>query len=244
MPVPVRIVLVEPSHPGNIGAVARAMKTMGLHDLALVAPRNFPHADATARAAGADDLLAAARICADLDEALADCRLVIGSSARERAIRWPCHTPREAAAELIAACADGPAALLFGPERTGLSNDHLDRCHALASIPTDPAYASLNLAAAVQVFTYELRVALLESAPPPESDPEARRRATAAELEGLYDHLERTLHAVAFIDPERPGRIMRRLRRLFARALPEEDEVQILRGILTEVGKRLERPGD
>ncbi len=243
----IRIVLVRPSHPGNIGAVARAMKTMGLDDLALVAPRLFPHAEATAMAAGADDLLAGARVCATLDEALTGCRLVIGSSARTRSIRWPQLDPREAAAQLIAARTDGPAALLFGPERTGLSNDDLDRCHALVSIPTDPDYGSLNLAAAVQVFAYEIRMAGLavndgEQPVAAEGvDADGRRLATADEVEGFFGHLERTLQRVDFIDPARPGRVLRRMRRLFARARPEEDEIHILRGILTQVDKAIVR---
>ena len=247
MPAAIRIVLVSPSHPGNIGAVARAMKTMGLDDLALVTPRRFPHAEATAMAAGADDLLAGARVCATLDEALAGCRLVIGSSARSRSIRWPQLDPREAAAQLVAARAEGPAALLFGPERTGLSNDDLDRCHALVSIPTSPDYASLNLASAVQVFAYEIRMAGLadpERPGPGDSSPDGdagQRLATADEVEGFFCHLERTLQQVDFIDPARPGRVLRRMRRLFARARPEEDEIHILRGILTQVDKAVAR---
>lgn len=233
----IRIVLVAPSHPGNIGAVARAMKTMGLAELCLVAPRQFPHADATAMAAGADDLLAAARVCDDLDAALAGCRLVIGSSARPRSIRWPTLDPRGAAAQLVAERARGAVALLFGPERTGLSNEDLDRCHALVTIPTDPGYGSLNLAAAVQVLAYEVRVAGLEGDRDRETEAVSHRPATADEIEGFFAHLERTLQAIGFIDPARPGRVMRRLRRMFARARPEEDEIQILRGILTQVDK-------
>lgn len=240
-----RIVLVNPSHPGNIGAVARAMKTMGLDQLWLVAPRRFPHADATALAAGADDLLAAARVVDELDEALAGCRLVVGSSARTRSIRWPQLDARTAAGRLVAAGAEGPVALLFGRERTGLTNAELDRCQALVSIPTDPGFASLNLGSAVQVLAYELRMAALaadgaepDDAPPDTQDDRARRAATADELEGFFGHLERTLQAIDFIDPERPGRVLRRLRRLFARARPEEDEVHILRGILTQVDKK------
>ena len=249
MPAAIRIVLVSPSHPGNIGAVARAMKTMGLDDLALVTPRLFPHAEATAMAAGADDLLAGARVCATLDEALAGCRLVIGSSARSRSIRWPQLDPREAARQLVAACADGPAALLFGPERTGLSNDDLDRCHALVSIPSNPDYGSLNLASAVQVFAYEIRMAGMAAGPGGDAADAAgrdtrRRLATADEVEGFFSHLERTLQVVDFIDPARPGRVLRRMRRLFARARPEEDEIHILRGILTQIDKTLARHGE
>lgn len=250
MSAAIRIVLVSPSHPGNIGAVARAMKTMGLDDLALVTPRLFPHAEATAMAAGADDLLAGARVCASLDEALAGCRLVVGSSARSRSIRWPQLDPREAATQLVAACDDGPAALLFGPERTGLSNDDLDRCHALVSIPANPDYGSLNLGSAVQVLAYEIRMAVLariaddDAGEQDEPTSGRRRLATADEVEGFFNHLERTLHRVDFIDPARPGRVLRRMRRLFARARPEEDEIQILRGILTQVDKAVARRTD
>jgi len=236
---PIRIVLVEPSHPGNIGAAARAMKTMGLDALSLVAPLQFPHADATARAAGAGDLLAKATVCTTLDEALAGCRLVIGSSTRSRSLDWPPLTPREAAVRLHSATADGPVALLFGRERSGLSNAELDRCQAWVTIPTAPGYGSLNLAAAVQVLAYELRLARLEH-PEPELRHDSRP-ATADELAGFFSHLEQTLVTVGFLDPQQPGRVMRRLRRLFARAGPEEVEIHILRGILKEVTRAVEQ---
>ena len=242
----VRIVLVNPSHPGNIGAVARAMKTMGLSELWLVEPRLFPHADATTRAAGADDLLASARICDSLDEALAGCRLVIGSSARPREIRWPLLSPRAAAVQLVEAMSGGPVAMLFGRERTGLSNDELDRCQALVSIPTVADFASLNLASAVQVLAYEIRVAGLSGTPDVAgaAGTGSSRPATADDLEGFFAHLERTLWTVEFLDPARPSRVLRRLRRMFARARPEEDEVRILRGILTQVDKHADGTGD
>jgi len=229
----IRIVLVNTSHPGNIGAVARAMKTMGLDELWLVAPRTFPH----------HDLLARAHVCTSVDEALTGCRLVIGSSVRSRAISWPQLDPRAAAAELVTTATDGPVALLFGPERTGLCNEDLDRCQALVSIPANPEYGSLNLASAVQVLAYEIRVAGLATQapiPPPAADHLA---ATADEIEGFFVHLERTLLAIDFINPARPGRVLRRLRRMFARARPEEDEIRILRGILTQVDKCTHRTG-
>ncbi len=239
----IRIVLVNTSHPGNIGAVARAMKTMGLHELWLVAPRLFPHADATAMAAGAHDLLTTAHVCNSVDEALTGCRLVIGSSVRSRAISWPQLDPRAAAAELVATAADGPVALLFGPERTGLCNDDLDRCQALVSIPADAEYGSLNLASAVQVLAYEVRMAGMDvTVPTPPSSPD-HLAATADQIEGFYEHLERTLVEIDFIDPARPGRVLRRLRRMFARARPEADEIQILRGILTQVDKHTRGTG-
>lgn len=231
----VRIVLVEPQHPGNIGAAARAMKAMGLSDLALVAPAVFPHADATARAAGADDLLAAAGVCETLDEAVSDCRLVLGTSARSRRLPWPLLDARDAAARALEAAAAGPVALVFGRERSGLANTELDRCDAHLQIPCNPDFSSLNLAAAVQVVCYELRLAAGAAVDrPDEYDPPA----TAAELEGFYRHLEEVMTAAGFLDPEQPKWLMRRLRRLFARAAPESAEVNILRGLLKALDPR------
>lgn len=239
----IRIVLAQTSHPGNIGASARAMKTMGLSDLRLVAPLRYPCAEATAMASGADDLLARASVHDDLDGALSGCRLVVGTSARQRSLRWPELSPREAANALVEAAATGPVALLFGREQSGLSNEELDRCHSLVTIPADSAYSSLNLAQAVQVLAYELRLAGLErverdmasSLGAPEDEP-----ATADMLEGLYEHMERTLITLDFLDPENPRHLMRRLRRLFGRSALTVNEVNILRGILTaaEKGRR------
>lgn len=230
----IRVVLVEPSHPGNVGAAARAMKTMGLARLVLVAPRAYPHAEATALAAGADDVLDAARVVATLDEAIGDCRLVYGCTARSRGVALPELSPREAAARLVAS--DGAeVALLFGNERVGLSNDELQRCHAAVHIPSDPAYGSLNLAAAVQVLAYELRLAALAGAAPiPARTGPGERSATAGELEGLFGHLERALAAIDFFKGRSPATIMRRLRRLYFRADLSEREVMILRGILAD----------
>ena len=158
----VKIVLVGTTHPGNIGATARAMKNMGLSDLALVRPKFFPHEDAEARASGADDLLQSAQVVESLDEALADCSYVAGTSARSRTIGWPTMAPRECAERLVAESRQGCPAIVFGPEKSGLTNDDLDRCHTLLRIPTNPDFSSLNLAMAVQVLTYELRVAAME----------------------------------------------------------------------------------
>ncbi|WJW76253.1 tRNA (cytosine(32)/uridine(32)-2'-O)-methyltransferase TrmJ [Thiohalobacter sp. IOR34] len=233
----VRVVLVETSHPGNIGAAARAMKTMGLRRLYLVAPGVFPSAEATARASGADDLLAEARVCASLNEALAGCSLVIGASARLRSLQWPQLDPRECAARVAAETAQGEVALVFGRERSGLSNAELERCHFLVHIPTHPDYSSLNLAQAVQVLAYELR---MTEAPP--AAPEAEfPPATAEEMEGLYAHLEQTLYDLEFISPDRPGRMMRRLRRLLQRARPDRNELNILRGILSAAQAKARR---
>lgn len=231
----IRIVLVNTSHPGNIGAAARAMKNMGLEDLCLVAPQSFPSAEATARASGADDLLARARRVDTLEEAIADATLVIGASARSRTLPMAALDPRECA-ELVAQQPErGRTAIVFGRERTGLTNDELDRCHFLVRIPTNPEYPSLNLAAAVQVLAYELRMAVRQSS----GSAAARYRlATSDEMERFYQHLEETLIAIDFLDAENPRQLMRRLRRLFGRARPNENEVNILRGILTAARQR------
>ena len=230
-----RIVLVATSHPGNIGAAARAMKTMGLSRLVLVAPEAYPHRDATAMAAGADDVLDGATVCADLDEALADCRLVMGCTARSRRVSLPEHAPREAAAALVEATALGPVALLFGRERTGLTNEELQRCHGAIHIPANPDYSSLNIAAAVQVLSYELRLALMgrDAAPAvaPAGDEQA---ATQGQLEGFFGQLEQALHDIDFHKGRAPELVMQRLRRLYLRAAPDQREVRILRGILAD----------
>jgi tRNA (cytidine32/uridine32-2'-O)-methyltransferase len=221
-----RIVLVHTSHPGNIGGTARAMKTMGLTRLHLVAPLKYPHADATARASGADDVLEHARVYATLDEAVADCTLVIGASARQRTLPWPAVDAREAA--LRVAASGEEAAIVFGPEQSGLDNRELDRCSLLLQIPTSAAYASLNLAAAVQIVAYELRMA----AHTPVSPAPATPLATASELEYFYGHLQRVMEATDFLDPENPKHLMRRMRRLFNRAALDRNELNILRGLL------------
>ncbi len=228
----VRIVLVGTTHPGNIGATARAMKNMGLRELALVSPRFFPHEEATARASGAEDVLDAAEVFDSLDAAIADCVYVAGASARSRTINWPSMVPRECAAQLVAESANGPVAAVFGPEKSGLTNEDLDRCHTLLTIPTDPGFSSLNIAMAVQVLCYELRIAQFE----PEADPPSDvRPATAEELEHFYAHLESVLTDSGFLDPDNPRQLMRRLRRLFVRAAPDQNEINILRGILASV---------
>lgn len=228
----IRIILVGTTHPGNIGAVARAMKNMGLRDLVLVRPRYFPHADATARASGAEDLLHAALVTEHLAEALEGCRFVAGASARARTIDWPSLAPRECAERLVAESREGDVAAVFGPEKSGLTNEDLDRCQALLSIPADPAFSSLNLAMAVQIVCYELRLARAAAPAPPEREvPLAKRE----DLERFYTHLEQVLTASGFLDPDNPRFLMRRLRRLFARAEPDENEINILRGILASL---------
>ncbi|MHB8179771.1 MAG: RNA methyltransferase [Acidithiobacillus ferrivorans] len=229
-----RIVLVEPSHPGNIGAAARAMKVMGLRHLVLINPRFFPDPEATALASGAEDILDAARVCADLDTALQGCHKVYGTSARDRRIQWPSSNAREAAGEILADLGNGDCALLFGRERTGLTNAELDRCQVLVHIPTAEAYHSLNLGQAVQVLAYELHIAGLMALPQPATPPE-EQSAPVEDMEGFYGHLQHVLRRSGFLQELRATRMMRRLRRLFDRARPSRNEVNILRGILTEI---------
>jgi tRNA (cytidine32/uridine32-2'-O)-methyltransferase len=233
----VRIVLVNTTHPGNIGAAARAMKNMGLEELCLVNPQSFPCAEATARASGADDLLARAASVTTLEEALKGCSLVIGASARRRTLPVPMLDPRECAEQVMQQAPDNGTAILFGRERTGLTNEELDRCHYLVQIPTNPAYPSLNVAAAVQVIAYELRMAAGLS---PARQENRYRFATAEEMELFYRHLEETLVGIGFLDADNPRQLMRRLRRLFGRARPNQNEINILRGILTAVRQRRE----
>ncbi len=231
---PIRIVLVGTTHPGNIGAVARAMKNMGLSELALVRPRHFPHEEATARASGADDLLENATVHETLAEAVEGCVYVTGTSARSRALAWPTLEPKGGAKTLLQEAERGPVAAVFGPEKTGLCNEDMDRCDSLLTIPTDPEFSSLNLAMAVQVLTYEIRSATAEALPPFETEADP---ATADEMEYFYEHLETVLRDVRFLDPDNPRHLMRRLRRLFIRARPDKNELNILRGILTAIDR-------
>jgi len=223
-----RVVLHRPSHPGNIGAAARALKTMGLARLVLVSPRHFPHAQADALAAGALDVLRTARVCASLDEALSDAVLAIAYSARPRELSHSALDARAAAAEAAQAARHGEVALVFGNETAGLANEDVLKCNRLAYISTDPHYSSLNIAAAVQVAAYEVRMAVLA---PGRLEP-AGNLAPIEEVERLYDHLEQSLRATGFLDPGKPKRLMERLRRLFGRAGLEREEVNILRGML------------
>ncbi|MBN2885360.1 MAG: RNA methyltransferase [Chromatiaceae bacterium] len=230
----IRLVLVETSHPGNIGAAARALKTMGLSRLELVAPRQPPDAETLARAAGADDLIARAGIHPDLPSALAGCRLVIGASARLRSIEWPLLEPPACAQYLLEEAREGDVALVLGRERSGLTNAELARCHYLVHIPTNPDYSSLNVAAAAQVLAYEIRRHWREqgNAPALASRDAREDLATAEELEGLHTHLAETLEIIGFSDPEQSRKLLMRLRRLFNRARPDRVELNILRGIL------------
>lgn len=236
-----RIVLVGTQHPGNIGAAARAMKTMGLTRLVLVAPEKAPDRDTHAMAAGADDLVAAAPVWASLSEAVADCRWVLGCTARSRRIQLEPLHPRVAARRALAAAASGPVALVFGRERSGLDNAEMQLCNAAVHIPSDPEFSSLNLAAAVQVVSYELRCALLDAAPaavaedrPVRTPPAAAGTATHAQLEGLFEHLASTLVAIDFHKGRTPDSALRKLRRLYLRANLDAAEVRLLHGILAD----------
>lgn len=236
----IRIVLIETSHPGNIGAVARAMKNMCLNDLYLVNPQQFPSATATARASGADDVLANAVVCADLNEAIADCQLVIGASARLRSINWPELNPRQCADLVTNATDDDSIAILFGREDSGLSNTELDRCQYLVHIPTNPEYMSLNIAAAVQVICYEIFMAREESSAvsttpqlPVMEQHSTQDRASAKQMEGLFQHMEVALTEIGFLKPPSCQKLMRRLRRLYNRAGLDATDVNILRGVLS-----------
>ena len=229
----VRIVMVEPSHSGNIGAAARAMKTMGVTELALVGVKNFPDQQALTLASGADDLLQNALQVDTLADALVGVDLVFGTSARSRHLPWPVVAPREAAEK--AAAHTGRSAFVFGRERSGLTNDELAMCHYHLQIPTQPNFSSLNLSQAIQVLAYELRMASLVDRQGSES--EAAAFAPMEQVEGFYSHLESTLTAIDFLNPNQPKMLMKRLRRLFNRAYLEETEIHILRGILARVDK-------
>ncbi|MCD9029705.1 RNA methyltransferase [Luteimonas sp. BDR2-5] len=233
----VRIVLVGTQHPGNIGSAARALKTMGLRRLVLVAPQKFPHADADAMAAGADDVLASALRVDTLAEAVADCRLVLGCTARSRRVQLRELRPRDAAAMAHAeAVAGGEVALVFGRERTGLDNAELQLCHAAVHIPANPDYSSLNLAAAVQVLSYELRLALLGAGGemPVHAAALPAGAVPHAALEGFFAQLADTLEAIDFHKGRAPASAMRKLRRLFVRTGLDEKEIRLLRGILAD----------
>ncbi|WP_045737897.1 RNA methyltransferase [Xanthomonas sp. MUS 060] len=237
-PAPIRFVLVGTQHPGNIGAAARAMKTMGLARLVLVAPECSVDVDAYRRSAGAEDLLQQAPVLPTLADALADCRLVLGCTARSRRVALQELLPADAAQRLMATVAESAeVALVFGRERTGLTNEELQQCHAAVHIPSDPAFSSLNLAAAVQVLAYEVRLAQLRSAAvaPAAAAPGLREApASHAQLEGLFGQLAETLDDIDFHKGRAPESAMRKLRRLFLRNALSEQEVRLLRGVLSD----------
>lgn len=233
----IRIVLVHPSHAGNIGAVARAMKNMGLADLHLVSPRNFPDDQAIARSAGAEDILEKAIVVEKLDDAIADCVLVLGTSTRSRRLSWPALNPKDCASKVIDKSSDGKIAIVFGNERTGLSNEQLDKCQFLVIIPTDPEFSSLNLAAAVQIIAYELRQKCSNLEQIASHGDQDDCLASQSEVQGFFKHLEHVLIAIDFLDPAHPKKLMRRLYRLFHKAQLAGNEVNILRGFLTSIEK-------
>lgn len=231
----IEIVLVNTSHPGNIGGVARAMKNMGLSRLCLVAPKSFPDAQAQWRAASAADVLEQARVVSSLDEALADSQFIVGTSARDRRIPWPLLDPRGCAAKIGERSDAGERiSILFGREDRGLTNDELKRCNLHLHIPSAPEYSSLNLAMAVQIVCYELRMLTVAGSLPAAADAQWDTPfATAANMERFYAHLEETLTDIDFLDQAAPRQLMLRLRRLYSRVRLDEMELNILRGILT-----------
>ena len=234
----IRIVLVHTSHPGNIGAVARAMKNMGVGKLYLVAPRQYPDEQANWRAVSAGDVLDAAVVTDTLEEAIADCEFVVGTSARGRRIPWPLLDPRECAQRMGVASGNGEVAVVFGREDRGLTNDELKLCNLHLNIPTDEAYSSLNLAMAVQIVCYELRMLMVSSELPADEHQQWDTPFSSSEnMERFYVHLEETLVDIEFLDPAAPRQLMPRLRRLYSRVRLDEMELNILRGILTKTRK-------
>ncbi len=238
----IRIVLVNTSHPGNIGGVARAMKNMGLTRLYLVSPRDYPSAQAQERAVSASDVLDAAVVVPTLDAAIGDCQFVVGTSARERRIPWPLLDARQCAERMAQASSSEQVAVLFGREDRGLTNEELQVCNLHLHIPTSAAYSSLNLAMAVQIVAYELRMRLsLSGASGGELEYWDTPFTSSNQMELFYTHLEETLTAIEFLDPAAPRQLMSRLRRLYSRVRLDEMELNILRGILTETQKWVAR---
>ncbi|MEY8712057.1 tRNA (cytosine(32)/uridine(32)-2'-O)-methyltransferase TrmJ [Mangrovibacter phragmitis] len=231
----IRVVLVETSHTGNMGSVARAMKTMGLTNLWLVNPLVKPDSQAIALAAGASDVIGDAQIVDTLDEALAGCSLVVGTSARSRTLPWPMLDPRECGLKATEEAQHAPVAIVFGRERVGLTNDELQKCHYHVAIAANPDYSSLNLAMAVQVIAYEVRMAFLGQNDAHKSESEPTPYPLVDDLERFYTHLEQVLLNTGFIRANHPGQVMNKLRRLFTRARPESQELNILRGILASI---------
>lgn len=239
----IRIVLVNTTHPGNIGGVARAMKNMGLKNLYLVEPKRYPAEEAVWRAGHAADLLDNAVVTETLDEALGECGLIFGTSARERAIPWPLFNPRESALKAVAESGVHEVAIVFGREDRGLTNEELQKCHMHLNIPTGDEYSSLNLAAAVQVVAYELRMAAFGDGLPSMKESQGDKRewdvkaASSAGMEHFYKHLEQVLVDIKFLDPKLPRQTMTRLRRLFNRVRLDEMELAMLRGVLRNVDR-------
>lgn len=235
----IRIVLVQTSHPGNIGATARAMKNMGLSDLALVNPKVFPSAEATSRASGADDILANAHVYGSLKEALEPCELVLGASARIRHLGWSEVGPKQGCEIAVSAAKKAPVALVFGRENSGLTNEELELCHHLLHIPTNPEFSSLNVASAVQVLSYEIYCAVIGQQVIESPEPEDRP-ATSKEFEGFFEHFLNTLEKTDFLQLYKTKRLQQRIRRIFYRSDLNRTEVNIMRGILTAINNKLD----
>jgi len=243
----IRIVLVETSHPGNVGAVARAMKNMLLESLYLVRPKQFPDSHAMARSSGAGDVLDNAVVCDSLAEAISDCQLVIAASARSRYIPWPTTSAPEAAQKLLQSCQQAPVALVFGREDRGLNNEELDHCHFMVQLPANPDFSSLNIAAAVQVFSYEIRKAFLDAEIQQATSIQEKdeldslsaedQPVSSNNLKRLFSHLEMTLVEVNFMPEHRTRTLMRKLKRFFYKSQITEEEVSIFRGILSEMNR-------
>ncbi|YCI30255.1 tRNA (cytosine(32)/uridine(32)-2'-O)-methyltransferase TrmJ [Erwinia sp. PK3-005] len=234
----IRIVLVETSHTGNMGSVARAMKTMGLTNLYLVNPLVKPDSQAISLAAGASDVIGDAVIVDSLDEAIAGCSLVVGTSARSRTLPWPMLDARKCGVKCVEEGAQAPVAIVFGRERVGLTNDELQKCHYHVAIPANPDYSSLNLAMAVQILAYEVRMAFLQSDCVEQPQYEESPYPLVDDLERFYQHLEQMMVNSGFIRQSNPGQVMSKLRRLYTRARPERDELNILRGMLSSFEKK------
>lgn len=245
----IRIVLVNPSHPGNVGAAARAMKNMGLSQLVLVEPQEFPDPRALWRAAGAKDIVESARVVQSLDEAIGDCQLVVGTSARERRIPWPLVNPKVCAERIFQQPEGAKVAVMFGREDSGLTNDELQRCNLHVNVPTSDNYRSLNLAMAVQIISYELRMRYLglsdeqaagqQALSVDEMDEWDEPLATAEDIERLQQHIAETLAQLEFFDPANPRQLLTRIRRFFVRSRMDQMELNILRGVLTEIQKKV-----
>jgi len=240
----VRIVLVNTSDCRNIGSAARAMKTMGLSQLTLVNPIEMPNGQAQALAAGATDVLANAKVVDTLEEAIGDCGLVVGTSARSRTLPWPMLDPRECGAKLIEEVSKYPVALVFGRESSGLTNDELQLCHFHVQIPANPDYSSLNLAMAVQTLSYEIRMNYLAQLNKPYESNSEEEYPVVKETENMFEHFEQALKATGFIVPSHPGLIMTKLRRFINRARPDTKELKMWRGILSSVEKSAKRNAD
>ncbi|TQQ47952.1 tRNA (cytosine(32)/uridine(32)-2'-O)-methyltransferase TrmJ [Vibrio cholerae] len=237
----VKVVLVGTTHSGNIGSAARAMKVMGLSQMVLVDPQCQVDAQAIALAAGASEIALNAQIYPTLEAAVADCGLVVGTSARSRTLEWPMLDPRECGEKLISEANQHSVAMVFGRERTGLTNDELQLCHYHVCVPANPEYSSLNLAMAVQLLSYEVRMAYLTLQQSLQSSTLQEEYPRHQELERFYAHLEQVIMQTEFISAQQPGQVMNKLRRMFTRARPETQEINILRGILTSVQKSISR---